>query len=256
MTVSDETLMLYTDGELEPEARAAVEKAIAGDVAIAARVARYRAERDILRAAYAPILEEAVPTRLLAAAESATPPRAAAAVDLTARRAARSASQRIKSWSWPEWGAIAASLLIGLLVAQLQSARIDSSLVRVGREGLMASRALQTALSRQLASTQSTDAPIRVGLTFENTSGQLCRTFTAQGAQSWSGLACFAAGEWRLGMAVESLPGSARQLTPDTMRMASTDMPPALLRAVTDQIRGEPLDADAERAARDRGWLR
>ncbi len=256
MTVSDETLMLYADGELDSGARAAVENAIAGDATLAARVARYRAERDRLRAAYAPILEEVVPARLLGAIESAPPPRTTTAVDLTGRRAARSMRQRVRDWSWPEWGAIAASLLIGLLVTQLQSSRVDSSLVRLGPEGMVAGRTLETALSKQLASAQSPDAPIHVGVTFENASGQLCRTFTAQGAPSWSGLACFATGEWRLGMAIENPPGSAAQSASNTTRMASSEMPPALLRAVTDQIRGEPLDADAERAARDRGWRR
>ena len=38
--------------------------------------------------------------------------------------------------------------------------------------------------------------------------------------------------------------------------MAQAEIPTNVMRAVEDQISGEPLDADAERAARDAGWGR
>jgi hypothetical protein len=42
--------------------------------------------------------------------------------------------------------------------------------------------------------------------------------------------------------------------TNESARMAAAQWPPAVLREVQDHIRGEPLDAAGEQAARDRGW--
>ena len=51
MHFSDETLMAYADGELDPATGAQVEAAMAGDAAMAGRVARHRAmPRHSLRA--------------------------------------------------------------------------------------------------------------------------------------------------------------------------------------------------------------
>ena len=66
MSIADETLMAYSDGELDASARAAVEAAMRTDPEIARRVAQYREQRETLRAAYAPELAEPVPDRLLA----------------------------------------------------------------------------------------------------------------------------------------------------------------------------------------------
>jgi uncharacterized protein YaiL (DUF2058 family) len=69
MSFSDETLMAYADGELEPAARAEVESAMRGDPEVAARVARHQALRTDVFAAFAPVLDEPVPARLSAAAK-------------------------------------------------------------------------------------------------------------------------------------------------------------------------------------------
>ena len=253
MNVSDDMLMMYADDELEPPDRTIVDAAIASDPALAARVAALRSQRVRLRQAYAPMLDEVVPQRLHAVIENTALPAASQVVDFAARRASRSVRQRLTEWSWPEWSAIAASLVIGILAMQPQSQRFADSPVRSGPAGLVAGRSLATVLSSQLASTQSPDAAVQVGLSFENASGQLCRTFAEQGARPWSGLACFTNGEWHVGMMVEGA-GPARRQAPGTMRTAASEVPPAMLRVVTEQIRGEPLDAGAERAARDRGW--
>src|SRR5258706_4472125 len=68
MTISDETLMAYADGELDAAARAAVESAMREDPQIEARVAAHRTLRRKVLEAYSAELSEDVPERLLAAA--------------------------------------------------------------------------------------------------------------------------------------------------------------------------------------------
>ena len=59
MSVSDETLAAYVDGELDPAACAEIEEAVRRDPSIAQRIARYRSLRNQLQAAYADELERA-----------------------------------------------------------------------------------------------------------------------------------------------------------------------------------------------------
>ena len=115
MTVSDEMLMAYVDGELDGENRAAVERAMAADTEVAARIATHRALRGKLRAAYGPILEEPVPEQLIDAVRTSTvDPAPAKVIPLRAFRAP--AAPR---WSVREWSALAASLIVGALVSAL-----------------------------------------------------------------------------------------------------------------------------------------
>src|SRR5580704_14683030 len=71
MTISDETLMAYADGELDAAARAEVESAMREDPQIEARVAAHRALRRKVQAAYSAELSQDIPERLLAAARGA-----------------------------------------------------------------------------------------------------------------------------------------------------------------------------------------
>lgn len=71
MNVTDELLMAHVDGELDAEARVAVEAAIAADPELQRRVARQQALRDKLRASFDSVLAEPVPERLIEAARSA-----------------------------------------------------------------------------------------------------------------------------------------------------------------------------------------
>ena len=72
MTISDEILMAYADGELDAAAREAVESAMREDPQIEKRVAAHRALRRRVQAAYSGELSEGVPERLLRAARPAT----------------------------------------------------------------------------------------------------------------------------------------------------------------------------------------
>jgi anti-sigma factor RsiW len=71
MTIADETLMAYADGTLESAERARIAAAIAADPALAQRVALLRAGGEAARRAFAGVLAEPVPPRLLAAIAAA-----------------------------------------------------------------------------------------------------------------------------------------------------------------------------------------
>jgi anti-sigma factor RsiW len=112
MTISDETLMAYADGELDAATRATVEAAMRENPEIGRRVAHHRALRDAMRGAFSAVLDEPVPERLIAAARGRTGAAKAAVVDLSI---AREAARR-KVTAAPRWqpAAMAASLLLGL----------------------------------------------------------------------------------------------------------------------------------------------
>ena len=130
MSIAEETLMAYVDGELDPEARAQVEAAMRDDPDLSERVAKHRELRAKIQLAYAPELTEAVPERLLAAARQ--PIRAADSniVDLKEARAALQAPPRAEARnpSWRFAASMAASLVIGVGVG----------LFATGAVGLMA----------------------------------------------------------------------------------------------------------------------
>src|SRR5262245_41402589 len=168
MSFSDETLMAYADGELDAETRRAIEAAMASDAAIAAAVAQHRARREQLRAAFAPIADESVPEFLLSTAReapvaAATPANAAPAnvVSLTQARAAKvppaTAAPARRSWSWPEWSSIAATLVLGVIGGRLLMSEPDALVAQDGR--VIAGGALAKALSEQPGGTRIAESP-------------------------------------------------------------------------------------------------
>ena len=86
MTIDDETLMAYADGELAPEQRARVEQAMRDDPRVAAAVERHLALRSDVFAAFAGVLDEPVPERLQPAALK---PQSPVRVDVLAQAGAR-----------------------------------------------------------------------------------------------------------------------------------------------------------------------
>jgi anti-sigma factor RsiW len=113
MSFDDETLMAYADGELAPDVRAQVERAMREDPEVAAAVERHRALRADVFSALAGVLDEPVPQRLQ---PQAAPVQAHVRVDALASAGARPLPAR---WSWRQWGGMAASLAAGVLAGAL-----------------------------------------------------------------------------------------------------------------------------------------
>ncbi len=240
--------MAYADGELDAATRAAVEAAMADDPQLAQRVARHQRLRTRLSGAFDPVLDEPLPERLLNTVRSA--PANARADNVVPLQRPRASAPR---WSWPQWGAIAASLVAGALLAPLLL-RPPADAALSTREGqVLAGGVLSRALSEQLASRQSRDAPVQIGVSFRARDGEYCRTFMLRDKSALAGLACHNHGSWRL----QLLTAAASPVTaPGAYRPAAAALPPAVMRAADELISGEPLDANAEAAARGRHWSR
>jgi hypothetical protein len=244
VNISDEQLDAYVDGELPDAQRALVAEAIARDGNLAQRVARQDALRQRLRASFDAVLQEPVPDRLLGLVKGTKSEAVASVTNLTAAREKRRPALG--------WYAIAASILVGsiagLLTAQWH-AGTDLTTFQDGR--LVAHGALATALDQQLASAIPADASVHVGLSFKSRSGRYCRTFDIVGAEGSAGLACYDQQHWRV---VTLIGKPAKQGADPVYRMAGSDIPPLLMQSVSENISGEPLDAQAEMRARDSGW--
>jgi Putative zinc-finger len=248
MKFSEETLMAYADGELDAETRAAIEAAIAADPAVAHCVARHMSLVDSVRAAYDPVLQEAPPERLINAVARAATPGSGKDAGRGRGRAAK-ATRWAPGWSWPQWSAIAASLVLGVIAGRLSQTGVEPLPVASARDQVLASGDLAHALSAQLASEQSENAPVRIGISFRSKSGEYCRTFAL--ANRLGGLACRHDRDWRLRVLA---PIEAAAPASSAYRMAGSEMPPAVVREVQTEITGNPLDANEEKSARQRGW--
>lgn len=244
MSYDDETLMAFADGELDAATRTAIIAAAAQDPELAARVAQFRAQRVQVADAYSGLLDQPVPERLRTAARAPV-----SGADNSAKSRgnvvqfpSRGSPSPGLRWRAREWTAMAASLVIGGLIAwQLLASSAGDMATRDG--ALVARGELAKALDVQLAGDQGADAAVRIGLSFKSRTGEYCRSFAAS-AVSLSGLACREQGEWHI-KATDSLVESAG------LRQASS---PAMLQIIEAHIAGEPLDAAAERSARDAGW--
>lgn len=259
MTFSDDILMAYADGELDPAERAAIERAMQADPAIAAAVARHRTLRDDVAAAFADILAEPVPARLQppraqtqapAQAPAQAPPPANVASLAAAREAkdARAAHEARRRWSWPEWGALAAMLVVGVLVGKLTPGGAPPAIAGSGNQ-VVAQGELAAALDRQVGGSGGNGgnaAAVRIGVSFAARDGRYCRGFVMG---SSAGLACRDGDRWRIPVLAEAEPESA-----GGYRQAGSALPAAVLDAIDARIAGKPLDAAGEAAAKARGW--
>ncbi len=225
MKFTDETLMAYADGELDAALRVAIEAEMARDPELARAVERHRKLAARLRSAYDGVLEEHVPARLVSLVEPRTPV------------AARPGSLRPVVW-YAMAASIVFAVLLGLLLARDPAGPYETT-----GAGLVARGRLAHGLDTQLASAPG-GGVVRIGTSFRHRDGAYCRTFTYD--QRDTGLACRRAGNW----IVEAL---ASTEFPDGEVRTAASMA-EVLRAVDAAIEGEPLDAAAEKAARDAGW--
>ncbi len=250
MNISEETLMAFADGELDEQGRFEVELAMRHDWKVAEKVRSHMALRSTVFKAYASTLKEAVPQRLQVAAS-----KSAKVVQLDSVRQLRTppppvAAPPKRRISWPEWGALAATLVLGVLVggAGIRSLGPAEQFAAVdGRSGALAAHGkLAQALSQQLSSDTAARSGVLVGVSFLDQDGNYCRSFKLS---KTAGLACQSGGEWRIPVMSDTAAGAA---TP--YRQAGAAMPQAVLEAIDARISGKTLDAAAEKAAMQRGW--
>jgi hypothetical protein len=222
--IDDDLLMAFLDGELDEMTRVRVERALAADADLRARLDVQHRLRARLAAHYGPAIEEEVPARFRAMLDSNVVP----------FRRARPL--------WQTFAALAATLVLGLALGSRLPA--PGGPVGIEKGQMVAQGTLADALETQLASAQGPGAATRIGVTFADADGRLCRTFEGE----VSGLACRGDQGWQLMMTGAGAHGQREGYR----QAASGD--PRILAAAQEMMAGEPLDAAAERRARDRGW--
>ena len=240
MTIDEQSLMAYADGELDGARRGEIEALIAKDPALAARVAAQRALRARLAGAFAEALSEPVPEHLVQAVTASAPP----AIDLAAERARR----RGPAW-WTYGAAMAACLVLGVFVGGLLGSTTPAIASRDGV--LVAQGSLAEALANQIAAEPGAGArPVKVGLSLRTAEGVYCRTFRIASERPTAGLACREPQAWTVRLAVAVAP----QVGQGTYSTAATETPAPVMQLVDDLSGGKLLDAAGERAAKASGW--
>jgi len=245
MNVSDEELMAYIDGELDAVKQAAVASAVAADPGLARQVAEQRVLRERLHRAFSGTLDEPVPQPLVEATRGSRVP------DIGAARARKQPRQPVARY----WLAAAASLVLGILIG-LWIPRLTNEAPDVVVHGasLTAGGDLASVLTSRLTAEQSASERIRLVISFVANTGEYCRAFvTHREENSISGIACGTGDLWRI-RSIES--GADVQGSSASYRQAATALSPIVRRQIEASMVGEPLDAAAERLARDRGWNR
>lgn len=231
MSFNPATVAAFVDGELDDLTMRRIEREAMADASLAAEISRHRALKARLTAHYAPIAQEAVPERLRSLLVDDK-------VDTSLadrRRAPRARFGGI------HWGAIAASLVLGLAVGLRPW--IPAADVAIDGGTLVAAGPLAETLDTQLASNQPDAAPVRIVLSFEDKAGRYCRSFESR---TIDGIGCREDGRWRI---ERTLPG---RTAGDYRQAASGE----LAAAAAAMMKQDALDARGERAARDAGWIR
>jgi len=258
--VSDEMLMAYADGELPPEQRVLVRKALTMDPALVQRLEDFIATKASLRRAFDPVLNAPIPERLLETVlgptqgPAAPRPRASLAAPLFSRESVARLTERFRL----PLAAVAAGVL---LVAGWQL----NNIVRVD---LLApdGRRLETSLKLQGALESTvTGASTRIEsgeavtptLTFLSLEHGWCRQFQLaqpRGLRSM-GMACRSeAGVWGIGLLTPATQPK-RKPGPNESQIEFVGRDDILVDAAAQHIRdGDVLGAKDEALKIKEGW--
>jgi len=258
VTIPDDILMAFADGELDEATRQMVEAARRDDPEVRRRLEAHDRLRTQLKSAFAATLHEPVPERLLAAVRKpavppAAPPPVAPVVRLAEHRAAKSgaAARKLSIAAWPALGSLAASVLVGLAVGYAVWHGPDEPVKTASDGSLVASGTLAKVLSTELAGEHPAGRVATIGLSFLAKSGAYCRTFSLTSGHAAAGLACRDGERWRIQLLA---PAAHDEHEGSEFRTAGSDDSPLLRSLIESEMQGEPLSRDGEAAARRAGW--
>lgn len=231
MTEVDEKFFAWLDGELSGDEAADMAARVAANPELSRLADEHRAMQARLKRAFDTVAEAPVPDHLRAALRPS-----AEVIDF-------GATQRRPRWQpLPHWAAMAATLAIGVLLGTMIQWQGNAPVELRGGQ-IFAAAALDRALDTQLASTPQGNT--RIGLTFRDQAGAICRSFTEPHA---SGLACRTDRGWELRGLFAPAEGQGA-----AYRMAA-GMDPNLAALVDSTMAGAPFDAAQEKAAKEHGW--
>ena len=244
MAIDDERLMAYADGMLPPDEAAEVERAIAEDEGLAAKVAVFADSRAMVKRALgsaAPVSDKlAASIRAMAEADAAkrqAPAGSAQVIDLASRR------RTVPFWQLP----LAASVALAVGVFGGWLGKPDAG----GTGGLAVAMVDEPALVEALAGVKSGETReigAGVGFTaiasFRDGAGQLCREFEQDraGGDTVVAVACRADEAWSVRFAVAAAAGDDTGYAP----ASSLDTLDAWLSAIEASA---PLSEDEEAEA-------
>lgn len=246
MEPTQEKLNAFIDGELPAAETREIEALLAQRPDLAAAVERQTQLRRHFANAFAPVMDEAIPQSLRdAVMSSPVSLRFRMAAWLRAAATGSFARQPLFRRAAVPAAALACGLLIGIAIQ-----RGTPTPFQVSDGQMIAQGELADALTNRLASAGTPASGPRIGVSFRNRAGRDCRTFVIAGSgTSTAGVACREADGWAVA-ALAAAPGE----TSNAYQQAGSDMPPVIRSAISSMIAGEAFDAQAERAARDRGW--
>lgn len=274
-TMPDETLMAYVDGELDPQTRETVGRALATDAALRARMEAFSMTREPLANLYSSSMREPVPDRLLDVilngADAAQQKR-----PVTASRGFVGQGVwdfLLESLATPRFAtAIAAVVLVGVGVGFgvgwsltqgpiAQSPALDGPSIALAPGGIVAGgafgRALEAAASGQSVRLDEADgsrATLRPFLSFATVQDGFCRQYELRNAKSaYAGLACRSAdGGWHVLMHAPTVarPG----YKPKEHRLSERKEPIDLM--VDGMIVGDVMPLSREAELMKNGWKR
>ncbi|MET3580893.1 anti-sigma factor RsiW [Mesorhizobium robiniae] len=241
---SDEILMQFADGELDPDMAARIERAMETDDRLVTRVAMFIETRAQAQGALKPLLDEPVPEKLAAAVEQMIEARRAgerttSVLPFSGGRIAGPPSR--SQWMLP----IAASLaaVVGALAGYWAAGTNERA-----QGGLWVAGVIRPALGQALETVESGKEIRLAGIsdrfraiaTFRNNSQDLCREFEvdSQNRSTVVSVACRSGDEWRVSFAVVA-PGDAGGYAP----ASSTEALDAYLSAIEA---GAPMSAEEE----------
>lgn len=213
--IPDEVLMAFADGQLDGEEAARVERAVNASPELEAKVALFMASRDRARGAFARVLTEPVPERLLQAAMGRSSVQAQAG-QLQGQLQGQSAGRNAGASARPARGwvplALAASVaavaagLAGYLGGRAGDAPTNAAAALFTGAGAIASAldGLGDGESRALAASRLT-----VAATYRMGDQRVCRAVDLAHGPSGTaaqGLACRAGDGWRIEVAIPKQP--------------------------------------------------
>jgi hypothetical protein len=243
----DEALSALLDGALSREAAAALRRRLSAETALARRLEELRRVDEVVRAAYAGVVEEPTPSRV---------------VDVV-RGAAQVVPPHARAWAGSRRIALPFAAVAGLAAGFLIALLALRGAAPPGPPGLLADRGavversplhdvletLPSGETRDLGSAWSATPR----LTFLSTEGLACRRVDLAGAGgSVDAVVCRRGGVWRAEL-IGYAP--AQKATGDGLYHPATGETPSRVDdAINSMMQGRPLGRDGERDWIRRGW--
>lgn len=237
MSVTEEMIAAYADGELTGDALAQVEAAVVADPSLARKVEAHRALKAQLGAHFAAVLDEPVPDHLSAMLTEKTPAEAEV-VSFAKEREKRGLVPAVRRWGIYIGPAMAAAVIAAVVV--MPSGAGPDPIPTNGTVGPQLAAALDT----QLVGDAVDAGDHRILLSFTNADSRYCRVYRSGRA---GGIACREEQGWQIEQ--EMLLGEGQSTE---FRQAGSEGD--LLAAAQDMAAGAALDAEQEAEARANGW--